>query len=208
MHGIKVLLKELPNIQEYLVEGKTVIEIGSTRDIGSTFHLAKLCGEKKMNLITIDPSKDSYNSALEVLSQFNNSNLHAVNDTGEGFLKGYVKNDICLAYLDGFDIITTHPHAQSTIDSYKSVGIDLLKDGNRLSAEVHLDATKSIYKNIKTKGVLCFDDTWEENGKWMGKGATAVPYLLEKGGELISSPSKKWWKKRKFNHGVLIAVNK
>lgn len=208
MHGIKIFLKELPNIEEYLEEGKTVIEIGSTRDIGSTYYLAKLCGEKKMNLITIDPSEDSYNSALEVLAKFNNPNLHAVKETGEGYLKDYDKNDICLAYLDGFDIITEHPHAQSTIDSYKEVGIDLIKDGNRLSAEVHLDATKSIFKNIKTRGALCFDDTWKEGDKWMGKGATAIPYLLENGGELISKPSKVWWKKRKYNHGVVVIVNK
>ena len=208
MHGIKVLLKHLPEIQEYFKKGKTVVEIGSTRDIGSTHYLAEICTKKGMNLITIDPTESSYKNAIEVLNKFDNPNLKAVNDTGEDFLRTYEGKDICLAYLDGFDIVTDHPHKQSTIDAYKNVGIDLLKDGNRLSAEVHLDATESIYNNISDKAVLCFDDTWKENNEWKGKGATAVPYLLSKGGKLISKQSKPFWKKRKYNHGVLIAITK
>ncbi len=208
MHGIKVLLKHLPEIQSFLEKGKTVIEVGSTRDIGSTHYLADICTKNGMNLITIDPTESSYKSALDVLNKFNNPNLRAVNQTGEDYLRTYTENDICLAYLDGFDIVTEHPHKQSTIDAYKSVGIDLLKDGNRISAQVHLDATKSIYKNINKKAVLCFDDTWLENREWKGKGATAVPYLLKLGGKLISKASKPFWKKRKYNHGVLISIEK
>lgn len=206
MHGIKVLLKHLDKVEPFLQKGKTVIEIGSTRDIGSTYYLSEICQKHELNLITIDPDTNSHTEAKKVFEKFDYPNLNAVQEKGETYLAGYTGGDICLAYIDGFDIVTAHPHKQSTIDAYTRAGIDLLKDGNRISAEVHLEATKYIFENATPNAVLCFDDTWKEKGEWKGKGATAIPFLLENGAKVISAPSKKWWQKKKYNHGVLLQL--
>jgi hypothetical protein len=206
MHGVKVLLSFIAKNNPSFKAGQTVIEIGSTRDIGSTFYLAEYCQKHNLNLITIDPSDESHAEALKVFEKFDYKNLTAVKAKGEDYLATYSKKDICMAYIDGFDIVTAHPHLPSTIKAYTDAGIDLLKDGNRISAEVHLEATKYIAENAVKDALLCFDDTWKEDGQWMGKGATAVPFLFTKGGETVTPPSKRFWQKRKYNHGVIVKM--
>ena len=56
-----------------------IIEIGSSRDDGSTFYLSKLCLKYKMNLYTIDPDEKSNRNALDVFAKFDcPANLHAI----------------------------------------------------------------------------------------------------------------------------------
>ena len=73
-----------------------------------------------------------------------------------------------------------------------------MKDGNRLSAEVHLETTKYIYENIVKGGVIAFDDTYFEKDEWFGKGKTAIPFLLENGYELVNN------RERARNHSILL----
>lgn len=205
MHGIQIVLKKINNYSYLFKENMNIIEIGSSRDDGSTFYLSKLCLKYKMNLYTIDPDEKSNRNALDVFAKFDcPANLHAILEKGEVYLKNNAPKGIVLAYLDGFDIVTKHPHKQSTIDAYNKQGIDLLKDGNRISAEIHLETTKYIVENSVPQNIICFDDTWCENGNWMGKGATAVPYLLENDYSLITPPSRKWYFRKKYNHGVAL----
>lgn len=209
MHGITILLKNIERIESLLVAGQTVIEIGSTRDVGSTYYLAQICQKYNLHLITVDPSLTSYEDALKVFEKFDYPHLQAVNQKGEEFLAEYNGNDICLAYLDGFDIVTDHPHKQSTVDAYAEQGIDLLKDGNRISAEVHLQATKDLVRNACGDIILCFDDTWQgPDNVWMGKGATAVPFLLNIGAQLMTPASKKPEQAAQYDHGVVLRFTK
>ena len=208
MHGIKVLLKHLKTIEPQLAEETAIIEIGSSRDIGSTYYLSELCARKNLSLFSLDPSEDSHKEALKVFEKFDYPSLYAVLQKAEDYLADYRGPKISLSYLDGFDIVTDHPHKQSTIDFYTSIGIDLLKDGNRLAAESHLICTEHIFKHAAPTCFYCFDDTWYEKGEWKGKGATAIPFLLERNGKVVSARSKHFWQSKKYNHGVIVAVER
>lgn len=180
-------------------EDLCVVEVGSERGVGSTYYMAKYCAEKNLNFYSIDPSSESNASAKKILSKFKSNKLEAVMAKGEDFLNGFDKQKIVLAYLDGFDVVFPgHVHSQDRIDAYAEWGVDLMKDGNRLSAEVHLETTKYIYKNVVQGGVIAYDDTYFENGEWFGKGKTAIPFLLENGYELVNN------KERARNHSILL----
>ena len=69
-----------------------------------------------------------------------------------------------LAYFNGFDLIFPSPSvSKKRKNFYNEFGIDFIKDGNRISAKVHLETTKYIYKNIVDGCIIAFDDTFYEN---------------------------------------------
>ncbi len=190
--GLKPVFDHVAYLNPFIKKGLTVVEVGSERGGGSTHTLAKFCQKHKLNLITIDPNKDTHRSAKRLLSKFNNKGFQAINAKGEEYLCSYNKGDILLAYLDGFDVvIREHTHKPSTIAAYQRQGIDLLKDGNKISAKVHLQATLCVEKNLVHGGMIAFDDSWHANEGWQGKGKTAIPYLIDQGFKLINSKERK-----------------
>lgn len=220
MHGIGVIVKFLNQISPFFKPGDTIVEIGSTRDTGSTGIFARICRQYGLKFITVDPSSRSYQDAIFVLrkyrQEYQSGQFQAINMKGEEYFKTQAfksqNHRIVLAYLDGFDIVTDHPHKQSTIDVYAQYGIDLIKDGNRISAEVHLETTKDIVPYLKPNGFICFDDTWYEQltsthhniDDWFGKGATSIPWLTTQGFLVVTSPSTTQEDYPKYNHGVLL----
>jgi hypothetical protein len=211
MHGISVILKFISQILPYFSKDDYIVEIGSTRDTGSTGIFARICANHGLKFITVDPSSSSYADANKVLAKYDQTKQRrfiAVNAKGEEAFKTFKPSHPCiiLAYLDGFDIVTDHPHKQSTIDAYTANGIDLLKDGNRISAEVHLETTRDLEPHIKPNGFICFDDTWyqPDTSTWHGKGATAVPWLLNELSYSLVTSGHSLEKTPKYNHGVLL----
>ena len=201
--GVNSIFKEIQFIDEAIVNNQNedlcFIEVGSERGVGSTYYLAKYCAEKNLSFYTIDPSNESNKSAKKILNKFKSIKLQAVKARGEDFLNGFDKQKIVLAYLDGFDVVFPGTiHSQERIDAYASWGIDLMKDGNRLSADVHLETTKYIYRNVVKGGIIAFDDTYFDGDEWFGKGKTGIPFLLENGYELVNN------KERARNHSVLL----
>lgn len=201
--GINSIFEDIQVINDAISrnpnEDLSVVEVGSERGVGSTYYMAKYCDENNLSFYTIDPSTESNASAKKILGKFKSNKLQAVKAKGEDFLNGFEKQKIVLAYLDGFDVVFPgHIHSQDRIDAYASWGIDLMKDGNRLSAEVHLETTKYIYQNVVKGGVIAFDDTYWENDEWFGKGKTAIPFLLKNGYELVNN------KERARNHSILL----
>jgi len=204
--GLKSVFENI-NILDDIVNNNndqnfTIIEVGSERGVGSTYHLGKYCLDNNLNFITIDPSDESNKSAKNILNKFNSRNLKAVKNKGENYLSNNNIDDILLAYLDGFDVIFPGSIvSKKRINFYKEFGIDFIKDGNRISAEVHLETTKYIYKNIVDGGIIAFDDTFYENDQWFGKGQLAVPFLIENGFNSINSI------KRMRDHSILLQKN-
>lgn len=189
--GLRPFFKNVSLFEPYIKENQTVIEIGSERDAGSSYYMAKFCEKHNLNFITIDPNKETSEAVQKTLLKFNNEKFKAVNEKGEVYLSSYDKGDIFFAYLDGFDVIIPgHPHKKTTIEAYEREGINLLKDGNEISAKVHLDTALFVEKYLVDGGVIGFDDSWYENDEWHGKGKTAIPYFLNKGYTLINSREK------------------
>ena len=62
--------------------------------------------------------------------------------------------------------------------------------GNKIDEKkahkMHLKCAKSVVKKLQEGGVVCVDDTWQdENGAWTAKGTLAVPYLLKKNWHIL-----------------------
>lgn len=201
--GLKSVFENIHLLDEVVSQNTnldlTIVEVGSERGFGSTYYLAKYCINKGIKFITIDPSDDSINSAEKILKKFKSNQLKAVKNKGEEYFKTNNSAKILLAYLDGFDVI--FPGAtvsQERIGFYRDGGIDFIKDGNRISAEVHLETAKLIFENIVEGGIIAIDDTYFENQEWVGKGKTAVPFLLENGFKSVNSI------KRMRDHSILL----
>lgn len=203
MHGIELInFKDVKiAIERSLSETKLgILEFGVSRDYGSSSHLYELHKNFGVPLGLCDPNKDTLDKIQQELSHDKGVSFYA--EKGEDLSDEGYKNT-GLAHLDGFDIVHRHPHKQSTIDAYTSVGIDLLRDGNHLSALSHLLIAKKLLANNPTGPMtILFDDTWWENGRWMGKGATAIPYILANGFRCISNPSVPFYEPRKYKWGV------
>jgi hypothetical protein len=45
-------------------------------------------------------------------------------------------------------------------------------------------------QKLSPDGLVCFDDTWIEDGLWVAKGTTAMPYLLENGFEVVEARNR------------------
>ncbi|MDB4219543.1 hypothetical protein N9782_04650 [Emcibacteraceae bacterium] len=203
MHGIELInFKDVKRaIDRSLSDTKLgILEFGVSRDFGSSSHLYDIHKKFNVPLGLCDPNKDTLdNIKLELKDE---EGISFYYEKGEDLDDSYYKN-IGLAHLDGFDIVTWHPHKQSTIDAYTSAGIDLLRDGNHFSALSHLQIAEKLLVNNPTGPMtILFDDTWWQKGIWKGKGATAIPYLLANGFRCISKPSTSFYEPRKYKWGV------
>lgn len=201
--GIKSIFKRIDLLEEVLkssnIKNLTIIEVGSERDVGSTYHFAKLADKHKIGFTTIDPDQDSFDSAKKITNQHKSEVIKAVNMTGEDFLEKYNENNILLAYLDGFDVVFPDSnHSQKRIDIYKKWGVDLLKDGNRISDEIHLKTTQFVFEKVIPNGFIVFDDTYLDENGWFGKGKSSIPFLLENGYKIINSTE------RAKNHSIIL----
>ncbi len=190
MHGIELLKSEkvYRHSKLALEESPGIMEFGVSRDYGSTKLISNLAIETCSRIKLVDPNKNSLTAAA--LSVDSSIPFEEICEKGEDVDQEHFEN-VGLFHLDGFDIVTSHKHKQSTIDAYASAGIDLIKDGNELSAKSHLKISEKILiSNSNKKCLILFDDTWFQNGVWLGKGATAVPMLISNGFQLISKASR------------------
>jgi hypothetical protein len=172
-----------------------VIEIGSDRNAGSTYQIAKLANKHRFNFITVDIDIKATARAEKILKKINNE-YRAINDYGEDFLR---KTDLplWLVYLDAFDIPGLW-HTSEVIESYNDHNIKLTLENCH---KMHYDCAVSICEKMAVGGFVCFDDVnpIDDSGnlifdrvepgykKWSGKGATAIPYLIEQGFEIIDN---------------------
>lgn len=103
---------------------------------------------------------------------------------------------IAFAYLDGFDYIPpggeSWPIVLRQMQVYRKRGVELT---NENSAQFHLEIAQAIHERAAEHCVIMMDDTFqagyckvfqehlknEDPDTWMGKGATAVPWLLQNG---------------------------
>ena len=205
MHGIQ-LLEHNKDVIRYakkaLVECPGIMEFGVSRDYGSTKIISDLAIETNSTIKLVDPNNDTLQKAVSSVNE--DISFQTICAKGEDVDQNCFEG-VGLFHLDGFDIVVSHKHKQSTIDAYTHAGIDLLRDGNVLAASSHYEITKKIISSNTTKpSLVIFDDTWMEGGVWHGKGATAVPLLINSGFSLISKPSRSKLFIKKFKWGVAL----
>lgn len=183
-HGHGLLVRLLPSLTAD--RGAYVVEVGSTREKlpgqGSTVVLAELCSRLGLRFVTVDMDPQNTEQARRDLLAF--PEARAVNARGEEFLASFVE-PIVAAYLDAFDIDHGH-HSTKRIERYRQLLATEIT--NEACAQMHLECARALLTRVVEGGVVAVDDTWsEEGGAYGGKGATAVPYLLDEGWQIIAS---------------------
>jgi hypothetical protein len=189
-------------IEQYRLNGDTIVEIGSSRGEGSTdFFIFHIKGTDK-KFYTIDVRQD----VVDFFNAKQIQNFHAICCETIDFI-GEIQGQIACVYMDGFDYIPPddsikHDWMQQMIADYKAKNPNDPSKWltNQNSARHHLDRTELLLPLMSSRSIFIFDDTfvpsqlehvgWFKNAydpespeydSWQGKGATAVPYLIGKG---------------------------
>lgn len=166
----------------------SIIEIGCGRGEGSTdFYAGLVVGCEKFIHHAVDFDNEAYDVAKNYAELIKNSFAHMM--SGEDFLRlvfPKLNEKICYAYLDNFDY-NYSPHdppwwVQEQIKRYATYGIEMT---NENSAKAHLEQAQLIVKYAAEKCIIHIDDTFLNGDKWIGKGATAVPWLIDNNWKII-----------------------
>lgn len=152
-------------------DGDCVVEIGAERGEGSSKYLQGFCEDRGIPFFSVDIKP---------------TRLGTLRMDGETFLKYFLGN-IQFAYLDNYDYIfpgtKDAPWIKDQEAVYGSMGYEL---NNKESEEAHLVQAKMISRMAKIGSRILIDDTYRKGDEITGKGATAVPYLLNSGYKLIN----------------------
>ena len=192
-HGHDLLLEYLrDNPHQHVSTQKkpVMIEIGTTRENvpgqGSTLQLAALAAKQGIQFISVD--MDPHNSRW---ARFNLELMQLPGETvsqkGEDFLAQY-PNTIEYIFLDAYDFDHgNHSELrQQRYQKYLGSNIDELQ-----CHQMHLDCAKTLLEKLSPTGVICVDDTWQDDeGHWTAKGTLAVPFLLENGFKIIEARNR------------------
>lgn len=158
------------------VHAEDIVEIGSERRGGSTHALmllAKACG---FGFVTCDINEER---AQRAIREFPTARW--VCRDGSLFLASLKDNTLAAVYLDAFDIVSGSTVRRFGAE-YASFGLAFTQENCEL---MHLCCAEALIDKVVTGGLVCIDDTGEKDEKWCGKGATAVPYLLDHGFVMI-----------------------
>lgn len=190
-HGHDLLLAALTRIQQSgaSLEGKLLIEIGSTREDvpgqGSTAKLADFCAAHDMRFITVDMDPHNTRSAQRTIAQFGNE-FEAVTGKGEHFLREF-DGSPDFVFLDAYDFNHGNHSALRQNRYVQFLGSEI-NDAD--CHQMHLDCAGTLAEKLAAGGLICIDDTWQENGEWTAKGKLAVPFLLSEGFQILESRNR------------------
>lgn len=170
----------------------SIVEIGCGRGEGSTdFYAGLAVGCKKFIHHAVDFDPDAYHVANNYSTLITNSHAHMM--TGEEFLRSVfpaLNEKICYAYLDNFDYNYDPANppwwVQEQIKRYREYGIDMTNENSELA---HLTQTQLIVPYAANKCIIHLDDTFIQNNIWKGKGARAVPWLIDNNWKIVYSYS-------------------
>ena len=170
-------------------EGCSIIEIGVGRvgwdkipmKANSTIYFDFLAKKHDKDFISVDFNPEMVEYSKQYVGD------RCIYAEGTAFLNDF-EGQISALYLDNYDVVYSDKHGK-TLDKYKEVygafGYEI-KANNEESAAVHLSQLKAALPKMHAKGVICLDDTLLKNGKWWGKGATCVPYLIDLGWKIVA----------------------
>ncbi|MGM0695018.1 MAG: hypothetical protein ACQEUN_16700 [Pseudomonadota bacterium] len=200
-HGHDLLIDYLKEHSAGIHEGNgaspVMIEVGTTRENvpgqGSTLQLASIAKRQGIRFISVD--MDPHNSRW---AKFNLDLLgvpgETVTEKGEIFLKEFPGN-IDYAFLDAYDYDHGKHSAlrQQRYEKYLGSEIDEIH-----CYQMHLECARSLVKKLSPDGVICIDDTWQnEEGKWTAKGTQAVPFLLDNDFTIVEARNRAVLMRRK-----------
>lgn len=187
-HGQVLLLDYLKrhaqDLTAQLSRPVRVLEIGTTREDvpgqGSTKQFMQFCKAHSVDFTTVD--MDPANS-LRAQAMFDEAGIpfKAITAKGEEFLETADETFDCV-FLDAYDF-DHGMHSDLRQSRYETFLGDRISDA--ACHEMHLRCAVALTQKLPDHGLICFDDTWLDDGQWTAKGTTAMPYLLSNGFKLI-----------------------
>ncbi len=193
VHGHDLLLKYLEqNFSQIKQENKkyVLIEIGTTRENvsgqGSTGIFAKLCHTHDIDFITVDMDEHNTRTANDYFSK-HKLRAKALTSKGEDFLANY-EQEIDFIFLDAYDF-DHGGHSELRQSRYQKFL------GSRIDEiachEMHLICARHLLTKLAPDGLICLDDTWQDDQKnWVAKGTLATPFLLQNGFSIIEQRNR------------------
>lgn len=164
----ETLLKALQRLWELCPGPVTIVETGTTRDASeegrkgdgwSTLAFAWYAYETKGEVWTVDVSRESLNACRRVTQEYM-WRVEYVESDSIPFLRGWRHGLINLLYLDSLDYAPTQEEA---------------------SARHHLAEAQAALPALADRCLILFDDTGVEIDGYFGKGALAIPWLIQQG---------------------------
>lgn len=186
-HGHALALKWMERQLEHVPGGGWLVEVGCSREIiegqHSTAQLASFARQHGLIFAGID--LDPVN--IEALRrEFGNQGRHWFLGKGEEVL-GQWTTPIAGLYLDAYDF-WHRSHSEIREKVYRTAYGSEINDA--ACHRMHLEAARSGSRHLLSGGVLAIDDTWLDSGRWEGKGALAVPWLLEQGWPMLEAANR------------------
>jgi hypothetical protein len=185
---IQMCREKLPGMLQFWTgERPWLVEVGCSREIiegqNSTVQLLDLAKELDLPFAGIDLD----HANIEALERdYKESNASWITGKGEEELQKWEK-PIAACYLDAYDFWhASHSdlRQKAYVESYGS-GIN-----DAECHTMHLEAALHCARLIPLGGLLGLDDTWRHNDEWEGKGALALPWLLDQGWQLLSCTNR------------------
>ena len=186
-HGHALALKWMERQLPLLPHGGWLVEVGCSREIiegqHSTAQLASFARQHGITFAGIDLDPDN----IEALRrEFGDQGRHWILGKGEVVLAEWT-TPMAGLYLDAYDFWhRSHSEIRETV--YRTTyGAEI---NDVACHQMHLEAVRLGSRHLLSGGVLCIDDTWLDSGQWAGKGALAVPWLLERGWSMVEAANR------------------
>ena len=188
-HGHTLLMAVLADMARETpgtLAGKTLIEIGSTRERdpqqGSTEKLAIFTAMTGMRFFSVDMDARNTERARVVLRYLNPAG-QALTEKGEDYLKLHA-GTLDAVYLDAFDF-DHGGHSEDRQSRYEHILHTRIND--EACWRMHEACAQALIARMPVGGIVALDDTWTDlEGDYAGKGKLAMPLLLDSGFEIIA----------------------
>ncbi len=186
-HGHALALRWMERQLPTLPQDGWVVEVGCSREIiegqHSTAQLAGFAREQRLRFAGIDLDPENIRALQRELGEQGRRFLLG---KGEELLSHW-DEPIAALYLDAYDF-WHRSHSEIRESVYREAYGTGIND--RECQLMHLIAVREGSRSLVAGGVLAIDDTWRDAGMWQGKGALAVPWLLEQGWPLLEAADR------------------
>ena len=178
---------------EDTIESGIILEIGASRGDGSTYFFAGYVSHNpKFKFYSIDINPD-LTRHLTKFERVKHSNIKILTGKGEEKIDE-INELISYAYLDNFDLIRPGTEEDSyileQITKYKTdFDVDM---NNENCYQAHLTQAQKVNSKCSKSCIIQIDDTHFSNNEWIGKGKTAVPWLLNNGWKVLPYHTDPW----------------
>jgi hypothetical protein len=183
-HGHALALRWLEKLLPSLPAGGWLVEVGCSREIiegqHSTAQLAGFARRHGLPFAGIDLDPENINALRRELGV---QGRRWVCGKGEEVLASW-KEPIAALYLDAYDF-WHRSHSEIREEVYRTAYGSGIND--EACQQMHLIAAQEGSKRMQAGGLLAIDDTWLEAGAWTGKGALAVPWLMEQSWTMLEA---------------------